>query len=299
MTRFSAALIAAISTAQIATAADLPRKAPAYTPPPSAVYNWTGFYVGANFGGGWGSRDVDYSPNDAATVGLFGPVAPAGPGYAGDQAGAPPPTSLHSSGLLGGLQLGYNWQFHRNWLIGLEADFNWSDMDGSAPSGGVASPGAVGIPFTNTVDERIKWFGTVRARLGYLPTDNLLAYITGGVAYGKVEHRGNYVNNDTTFSMFGVSSDFFSFSCAPGRTCFAGSSSHTAAGWTVGGGLEYALWRNVTVKAEYIFVSLDSDSVTETALAVDDPQSDKPASFNANFGRTNINVVRVGLNYRF
>jgi hypothetical protein len=46
-------------------------------------------------------------------------------------------------------------------------------------------------------------------------------------------------------------------------------------------------------------VSLDSDSVTETALVVDDPQSDKPASINANFGRTNINVVRVGLNYRF
>jgi outer membrane immunogenic protein len=69
--------------------------------------------------------------------------------------------------------------------------------------------------------------------------------------------------------------------------------------WLDSGGLEYALWRNVTVKAEYIYVSLDSDSVTETALVVDDPQSDKPASFNANFGRTNINVVRVGLNYRF
>jgi hypothetical protein len=61
---------------------------------------------------------VDYSPNDAATIGLFGPVTPPGPGYAGNQAGAPPPTSLHSSGLLGGLQLGYNWQFHHNWLIG-------------------------------------------------------------------------------------------------------------------------------------------------------------------------------------
>jgi outer membrane immunogenic protein len=304
MRRHSLAIIAAVSTialTQIALAADLPRKAPAYAPPPPPpVYNWTGFYLGANIGGGWGSRDVDYSPNDAAAVGLFSPATPSlFPAYDGNQGGAPPPTSLHSSGLLGGLQLGYNWQFHRNWLIGVEADFNWSDMDDSASSGGVAIQGAVGIPFTNTVDERIKWFGTVRARLGYLPTDNLLAYVTGGFAYGKVEHSGSYVNNDTTFSLFGVSSDFFSFSCAPGRTCFAGSSSHTATGWTVGGGLEYALWRNVTVKAEYIYVSLDRDSVTETALVVDDPQSDKPASFNANFSRTNINVVRVGLNYRF
>ena len=297
--RVAIVTVSAIALTQIASAADLPRKAPAYAPAPP-VYNWTGFYIGANIGGGWGSRDVDYSPNDGAAFGLFSPATLSlFPAYDGNQAGAPPPTSLHSSGLLGGLQLGYNWQFHRNWLIGVETDFNWSDMDDSASSGGVAIQGAVGIPFTNTVDERVKWFGTVRARLGYLPTDSLLVYVTGGFAYGKVEHSGSYGNNDTTFSMFGVSSDFFSFSCLPGRTCFAGSSSYTATGWTVGGGLEYALWRNVTVKAEYIYVSLDSDSVTETALVVDDPQSDKPASFNANFSRTNINVVRVGLNYRF
>jgi len=72
MRRLSATFIAAVSTvafAQIAAAADLPRKAPIYTPPP--VYSWTGFYIGANIGGGWGGRSVNYAPNDPEADALF------------------------------------------------------------------------------------------------------------------------------------------------------------------------------------------------------------------------------------
>ncbi len=67
-------------------------------------------------------------------------------------------------------------------------------------------------------------------------------------------------------------------------------------GWTLGGGLEYALWQKWTVKAEYLYVSLNGNSVTETALS---SGGFLPASFNANFSRTNFNIVRVGLNYQF
>jgi opacity protein-like surface antigen len=103
MRRMSIAVIAAASSValmQIASAADLPRKAPAYTPPAPAVYSWTGFYIGANIGGGWGDRNVTYTSNDPAApifFHFFGPL---------------PPTSFRIDGVIGGAQLGYNWQFH-------------------------------------------------------------------------------------------------------------------------------------------------------------------------------------------
>jgi outer membrane immunogenic protein len=244
------------------------------------VISWTGFYIGANVGGGWGSRDVDYTGNDPASAVLT-------------TNGVVIPQSFNTSGALGGLQLGYNWQFNRNWLIGFETDFDWSNMKGSTANTFTLPNG--GPLVTEAVDERIKWFGTVRARLGYLPTDNLLAYVAGGFAYGRVDHSGSWVNN----SPIGIVGSLggFSLSCGgPGQTCFAGSSSHTATGWTVGGGLEYAFWQRWTVKAEYLYVSLESTSVTESALTF--AAGTLPTSYNANF-RTNFNVARGGVNYRF
>jgi opacity protein-like surface antigen len=65
------ASVCTFALGQMASAADLPRKAPG--PPPPPAYSWTGFYVGANVGGGWGDRDVSYSPNDPLMVFLFTP----------------------------------------------------------------------------------------------------------------------------------------------------------------------------------------------------------------------------------
>ena len=268
----------------LALAADLPANAAAHEAPSIAAPTWTGFYVGANVGGGWGTRDVNYSANDPATTTLFGAFG-----------GMPSSTSLSTSGLLGGLQIGYNWQFAPTWLIGIEADFDWSDMKGDGSSRG---PSFAGVSsYLAPVDEHVKWFGTVRARLGYLLANNLLAYITGGFAYGRVEHTGSYSNN-SGFSFAQLPIAGFSYNCFAGTTCFSGSSSGVATGWTLGGGLEYALWKNFTLKAEYLYVSLDSRSVTETALSVPIASS-TPASFNANFNHTTFNVARVGLNYRF
>ncbi len=285
MDRLSSALIAAVATlasTQIANGADLPVKAPVAVAAPE--YNWTGFYFGANVGGGWGSRDVAYSPNDPMATEVF------------SIGGMPPSASFNSSGALGGLQLGYNRQFNRNWLIGVETDFDWSGIKGSGSTGGFILGSAVVVPrpFTATADERIKWFGTVRARLGYLPTDHVLAYVTGGLAYGQVEHTGNYA---IAVGTMGINSGF-SFSCTAGTTCFTGSSTGVVGGWALGGGIEYAFWQKCTVKAEYLYVSMDSKSVTETALAISTPGT-MLASFDANYSRTNFNVTRVGLNYHF
>jgi len=280
------AALAAVSTialTHLAAAADLPRKAPPAPPPP--VYSWTGFYVGGNIGGGWGSRDISYSGNDPLSRAIL--TDPTfDPGF------VPLPASFDTSGLIGGLHVGYNWQFNRNWLFGLETDFDWSGMRGSA-----TTINSLGSGITTNVDEHTKWFGTVRARFGYLPVDSLLVYVTGGFAYGKVEHTGNYINNNPGVGLISFPIGGFGFSCNSGPTvCFAGSSSGIATGWTAGGGLEYAIWQRWTVRAEYLYVSLESRSVTETAL---NGGGFTPTFFNANFGRTNFNVARAGLSYRF
>jgi outer membrane immunogenic protein len=154
---------------------------------------------------------------------------------------------------------------------------------------GTSSFGGV-ILFSATADEHIRWFGTVRARVGFIPIENLLTYATGGFAYGRVEHTGNYVNN----GIFVLGNGGFGLLCT--TTCFSGSSSETMSGWTAGGGLEYALSKNVTVKAEYLYVSLATNSFPEFAL---NPFTVPQTSYNANYNRTTFNVVRAGLNFRF
>jgi outer membrane immunogenic protein len=277
------AAVAAVGFAAVASAADMPVKAPVYKAPVAIAPSWTGFYVGANGGGGWSHSDFGYIANDPSSALLFA----AGTG------GRPPSDTLKSSGWLGGLQLGYNWQFSRQWLVGLEADFDFSDVRGSAtgPAQIVAAR-----PVTATLDDQLKDFGTVRARLGYLPTNNLLVYATGGAAYAKIDRHGDYTM--TSGGGIGSVTPPVTFVCFAGRSCFNGGTDSWVAGWTAGAGLEYAFAAHWTVKAEYLHASLESKSITETATA---PFAGNPccSAFNANFGRTNLDIVRGGVNYRF
>jgi outer membrane immunogenic protein len=145
----------------------------------------------------------------------------------------------------------------------------------------------------NTVEEKVEWLGTVRARLGYLPTPNLLTFVTGGLAYGEIERNGAYTgSNGVTGILVPIGYD------CTAQPCFSGSRKDTEFGWTMGGGLEYAIVRNWTIRGEYLYVSLDSKSVIETATALP-PFATIPSSFTANFGRTNLNIARASLNYRF
>jgi outer membrane immunogenic protein len=271
--------IALVAAAFGATGFVMP--APASAAPAS---DWSGFYIGANAGYGWGHRSAGFHANDQASAVQFGNFLPV---IGGMPPGSP---SFQRSGALAGAQFGYNWQFGPRWLAGLETDFDGVDLRGSGSS--LSTP--QGIPATVTVDERVKWLGTLRARLGYLPVENLLTYVTGGLAYGRVDHTGNYVTSAGT----SVGSATFSFSCNAGETCFAGSSSKIATGSALGVGAEYAITKNITFKTEYMHVSLNKSSMTETALTVT-PAFPTPSSITANFNRNNFNIARVGLNYRF
>jgi outer membrane immunogenic protein len=275
-------LAAPLSTA---TAADLGYKAP-----PAPAWSWTGFYIGGNFGGGWGqSKVASYSANDPASA-LF---------FAGGLF-VPPATSLTMFNVLGGAQAGFNWQFARNWVIGDEIDFDWSGMKDSSTAGPLPpGPPGTGV-FSSNLSEHVEWFGTARIRLGFLPVNPLLVYVTGGFAYGRVDRTGSYVSSfPTAPAAFAISTGGFAFACNAGplNPCFAGSSSNVDLGWTAGGGFEYALSTNLSLKAEYLYVSLAGNPLTETApfaLGLG-----TPSSFNANYGHTFFNVSRFGLNYRF
>ncbi|HEY4139871.1 MAG TPA: porin family protein, partial [Pseudolabrys sp.] len=126
--------IVAAGAVSAAGAADLPN-APIYKAPVAATYNWTGFYAGGNVGYGWQNRSASFVGTDASTVG----AALLTGGFGGTVAG---PASFSAKGVTGGLQGGYNWQVNRNWLVGLEADFNWANVNGTGNSAFDVAPGA-------------------------------------------------------------------------------------------------------------------------------------------------------------
>jgi outer membrane protein OmpA-like peptidoglycan-associated protein len=125
--------------------------------------NWTGFYLGANGGGGTGNSNFSYHPSIAAGVG-----------------GAPTSTSgnFNYEGPFGGGTIGYNWQFSPTWVWGLEGDIDGSGIRGGTYCGAGTT---VHCSLSNT------WMGTVRGRLGWAPNaGNSLLYITGGAAFGDI-----------------------------------------------------------------------------------------------------------------
>ena len=152
-----------------AVAADIsfPVKAPIVTP--VHAFSWTGFYAGANVG--FGGDRFEY-PFHAFSQQL--------------QAEAPPLTSstsgnfdLTSSGFFGGGQVGYNYQYSNNVVLGLEADFQWSGIKGRFEGNQILTNNGTSVSTTFGTGSEIAWFGIVRGRLGYA-WDRLLLYATGG-----------------------------------------------------------------------------------------------------------------------
>ena len=155
-------------------------------------------------------------------------------------------------GVLGGT-VGYNQQFGM-WVLGLEGDLSWSGIHGSRPVGSTGGFNCGSGP----CETFVKWFGTGRVR-GGVAVDKALFYATGGVAYGKLFAQ---ITPDPTFT-----------------------GGENKVGWTAGGGAEYALMPNVSVKAEYLYVDFGR-FVYGTSIP-------NPTAL-ARFG-----VARVGLNWRF
>jgi len=306
--------LAMMAAVQPLAAADMPAKAPILKAPP-VIYSWTGFYVGGNAGYSWGRATTDQTDRSTSSsiTECFRDSSLAGGPLTGAlstivcapnttttfpiAAGPTTATSGTSSradvdGFIGGVQAGYNYQFNRSWVAGIEADIQFSDENGSEVSCSVA--GCPSGSAFGSASHRLRWFGTVRGRLGWLPTDRVLVYATGGLVYG--EFKSDYVT--------GIN----------GTALLSATSSTTRAGWTVGGGVEGFVTDRWTIKAEYLYADygdFDTNFGTSGAVTAVGPcvltgfgqsctrtTTTTTVSSSANTRFTD-HIFRVGLNYHF
>ena len=172
-------------------------------------------------------------------------------------------------GVLGGIQYGTNWQFNRL-VLGWDSDFSFSDIKASQTV--VTAPG--GVATTSSGEQKLDWLSTTRGRVGYLLTDNLLLYGTGGLASGRA-----------------TANTFIAQAGCPVGSCLAGSESKTLWGWEAGGGLEYAMGHWL-LRAEYLHYDLG-----DLNYSVVDPRT--PVALVGASNKVSGDIVRGALSYKF
>jgi outer membrane immunogenic protein len=289
-------------TAGAATAADLPRKAPApIVAPPPPLWNWTGFYVGGFGGAGWARNDVT---NTSVIVDGFQFF----PQNGGDR------TFGNGVGALGGITLGYNWQFANSPIvIGIEGEWAWADLQGDAARNRTTTSGDsffVGKPTTALVtlfgtnnasirsNFQVRDIATITGRFGLAsgPQDRTLWYVKGGGAWVKnnvtVNAQANSFNCESVSTLTVPNTSVTACSSDSGAASFNGNFNKW--GWTVGTGLEFGLWDKWSGKVEWDYVNVGS----RTFNAVGRDSFGDAVSASAQL-KQNINVVKIGLNYRF
>lgn len=252
-----------------------PKKKPS---PPAPAYSWTGWYAGLNAGGAWGRSDV-------ATTTALSPTSYFGGGNipAVNAAGT---GAIDPNGFTGGGQIGYNWQLAPTWVAGIETDFSYFHLSGSR---NVTAPYPANPPFAFNFQESVQtnWLFTARPRLGWA-NNNWLVYVTGGVAVTQLKYNSTFTDN---YSLIGI----------PSNVLDIGALSTAKVGWTIGGGVEAALWSNWSAKLEYLFVDFGSIAGTSTnsispAYAAFFGSSTNPFFHSAEL---TANILRLGLNYKF
>jgi outer membrane autotransporter protein len=247
----------------------MPVKAPVRKIPPPELVTWAGLYAG-----GFGGAELGWTNW----------------GYPGGAAGP------RVAGILGGVDLGYNWQ-NGPWVLGVEGDWAWTDAKGGVGCGPmsivpvsfiVASP-----LFAMTCNAQQSWVASVTPRIGYA-WDRALLYLKGGAAFTREEF--------TATCDFGPLNGAFTFangvlvhvgqSCTPAvANTVAGfsngfSASDSRVGWTIGYGVEYALTSNWSARAEADYV----DFGNHTLIASDGT----PVNVGMHMWQ-----AKLGVNYRF
>jgi outer membrane receptor protein involved in Fe transport len=201
------------------------------------AYYWAGPYVGANFGGA-------FSAGGGAGEHVLTPI-----GW-----GATDP-----SGALGGLQFGYNYLVAPTWLVGIEAELDWTSAQGKTNFVDPAGMASLSI----TSDHN--WYDTLSGRVGYV-TGPLMLYAKGGAAWMNADYRMEVNSGLDGFTLTNT----------------------TRPGWIAGGGLEYMLGSRWSVKLEYDHLGFGSKT-----LAFVNPFGNSVTFESA------VNRVKAGVNYHF
>jgi outer membrane immunogenic protein len=293
------ALLASVATlatvsAFSAFAADLPSRkaAPVYAPPPPM---WTGFYAGLNAGYNFGTNSNAYSQNwggnwvEAGLVALPGTAPIAMDAFA----------SNTQSGFIGGGQIGYNYQYGSNILLGIEADIQGTGIRGTARGGGAAAGNGAELQSLAVgqtgIQGGVDWLGTVRGRIGYLWTPTLLVYGTGGFAYGGV--YANVVQSAYENVSFGAQPVVTNTWVGGGRQ------NQLLTGWTAGGGAEWMFMPNWSLKAEALYWDLGRMNVQTATFGVAGISGPNGFANNLGWGRSSVSYqgvqAKVGVNYHF
>ena len=165
-----------------------------------------------------------------------------------------------TDGLVGGT-IGCNYQFSRYFVIGIEDDMSWSGFHGTASDQ---------RPFNTTFSHSFSnnWIDTLRGRAGIATWDHAFLYATGGAAFAGIQNSVS----------------------GPGG--IGASSTTSATGWTVGGGVEFMPIQNLSLKVEYLFVQFPTIS---NAFNTSPPVG----TFTGVNTRLSENILRVGFNWRF
>jgi outer membrane immunogenic protein len=210
--QFLLASVGAIAIAGSALAAE-PLPPP---PPPAPIFTWTGLYAGIQVGYAWDQDSVTSTSAVPATATV--------------------PTHLFVSslsdspdGVIGGAHLGYNLQINQ-WVAGLEGTVDGTSLESShfAAFGFPSILGAPVTPILGSFDTYSAIQGSIRLRAG-IAFDRVLLYATGGAAFAGIT-----TDYSSSVPLFLQESD-----------------SKTRSGWTVGGGIQYAVTNNWSIRAEY------------------------------------------------
>ncbi len=241
-----------------ATAADLAR--PVYRAPVAVpVYNWTGFYIGVNAGWGRNSSDFVYVPPGPGFTGAASAYSTIGSGGG------------RSAGFIGGGQLGYNLQWN-SIVLGVEADID--SFHRSAGFSNIGTPPA-NVQLTSVASVSTDWLATVRGRVG-VAVQSWLFYFTAGGAATKFNF--NQANN---YDSANIPTELSAIS---------------ETRWAVvyGGGIEYLVGQNWTVRAEY----LHADFGTASQLVPLTPVG-SATLLHSHSVSLKTDIVRAALNYKF
>jgi opacity protein-like surface antigen len=224
-------------------------------------YHWQGFYLGATAG----SVFSHFNTHTSTQAGpLLDPLQANAVNHVGNQ-------KINTSGFLGGIEGGYNWQ-QKQWLIGIETDFQSLSTDGETNSGAVLYPNQPGTQFVINSYGNNNWLLTARPRLGWI-TNNWLFYATGGLGLAFVQSDYIFSNNQEALE--------------------SKKTSKITTGYVLGAGVETVFTKQVSLKAEYLFANFN------TANAFNMNQHIPAGQVFSNSVKLQSTLFRVGVNYRF
>jgi outer membrane immunogenic protein len=257
-----------------------------------AVQSWTGFYAGINGGGAW-SDGPSMTYVDLANI--------------GNTTNAYAPSTVNPSSSTSGLvgfHAGYNWQFAPTWVLGIEGDWDWTDIHAGGTNNLFGATNNAGGTFgllrdNVTLQTKVDWLASVRGRLGYA-SSNWMLYGTGGVAFADVKHNAQV-------HCVGPVNGVGTLCGAPGQDIRPTGFNNTRVGWVAGAGFEYKPVSHWIFGLEYLYYRFDD---TDTGGGSWTFPSGAPAPFYActtagqncarfSYGDMNVQTVRARVSYQF